>query len=294
LRLPGYAGPDGTDRVNADWDVVTPGYFRTLEMPILEGRPFSAQDREGAPFVAIVSATMAARLWPGGSAIGRTVFQGMGDGQERPLQIVGVVRDSKHASVTEEPGNFIYVPLAQQFMAEITFFVRRGPAASRVTELRRAVAAFDPNLPVIHAETLEQATAVGLIPQKVAAWIAACVGVIGLFLSALGLYGLTAFSVSQRAREIAIRLAVGATPTTIVRMVLRQAAWLAGLGGAIGLALALVVARLLASFLVGLGAVDLPAFGAALLLLTGVLFASSWAPARRAAGLDPVQALKAE
>jgi predicted permease len=294
LRLPGYAGPDGTDRVNADWDVVTPDYFRTLEMPIVEGRPFNAQDREGAPFVAIVSATMAARLWPGGSAVGRTLLQGMGDDQERPLQIVGVVRDAKHASVAEQPANFIYVPLAQQFMAEVTFFVRRDAAASRVNELRRAVAAFDPNLPVVHAETLEQATAIGLIPQKVAAWIAACVGVIGLFLSALGLYGLTAFSVSQRSREIAIRLAVGATPAAVVRMVLRQSAWLAGIGGVVGLALALVLARLLASFLVGLGPIDPLAFGAALLLLTGVLFASSWAPARRAAGLDPVQALRSE
>jgi predicted permease len=294
LRAPGFAGGDGSDQVNADWDAVTADYFTVLEMPIVEGRAFTAQDRQGGAWVAIVNQTLAARVWPGQSAIGRTLVQSTGESQERTLEIVGVARDAKHASVAEEPRNFIYVPLAQQFMSELTYFVRREPGPSRINELRQAAAAFDPNLPVIHAATLEQATAIGLIPQRVAAWIAGSVAAMGLFLSALGLYGLIAFSVSQRAREIAIRLAVGATRGAVVRMVLRQAAWLAGIGTAIGLALAAVLSTLLRTFLVGLSPIDPIAFGAAVLLLATVMLASSLTPARRAAALDPVASLRAE
>jgi ABC-type antimicrobial peptide transport system permease subunit len=147
---------------------------------------------------------------------------------------------------------------------------------------------------VIHTETLEHATALGLLPQRVAAWIAGSVASIGLLLSALGIYGLTAFSVSQRAREIAIRMAVGATQGSVVRLVLRQALWMAAVGAAVGMTLGAALSTLLSSFLVGLGPIDPVAFGVSLVVLAGVLLLSSWTPARRAASLDPVQALRAE
>jgi putative ABC transport system permease protein len=133
-----------------------------------------------------------------------------------------------------------------------------------------------------------------LLPQRVAAWIAASVGSLGLFLAALGLYGLTAFSVSQRRREIAIRLAVGAPQGSVVWLVLRQAAVLAVVGGSVGLVLAVVLSTLLQSFLVGLNPIDLPAFAVAFAMLAGVMFLSSWLPAARAARMDPVQSLRAE
>jgi predicted permease len=294
LRSAGYVGPDGTDSVDADWDVVSTGYFAALRMPIVEGRAFGQQDRPGAPFVAIVNQTMAARLWPGESAIGRRLVQETGRNEQRTLEVVGVARDGKYASVAEGPRNFIYVPLAQQFMSNITFYVRRAPGQSRIADLRQAVAAFDPMLPVIHTETLEHATALGLLPQRVAAWIAGSVASIGLLLSALGIYGLTAFSVSQRAREIAIRMAVGATQGSVVRLVLRQALWMAAVGAAVGMTLGAALSTLLSSFLVGLGPIDPVAFGVSLVVLAGVLLLSSWTPARRAASLDPVQALRAE
>ena len=293
LRSPGYTGPDGTDRIDADWDVVSPDYFRTLQMGLMDGRPFGPQDREGAPFVAIVNQAMASRLWPGERAVGRRLVQ---EGYEPPrmLEIVGVARDGKYRSVGEAPRNFIYVPLAQQFMSDVTFYARRAPGASRINDLRRAVVAFDPMLPVIHAQTLEQATAIGLLPQRLAAWIAGSVASLGLFLSALGLYGLTAFSVSQRRREIAIRLAVGAPRRAVVWLVLRQAVRLAAVGAVIGVALAAGLARLLGSFLVGLEPIDPLAFGLALAVLGAVMVLSSWAPARRAASTDPVRSLRAE
>ncbi|HSC28582.1 MAG TPA: ADOP family duplicated permease [Vicinamibacterales bacterium] len=294
LRSPGYAGPQGTDRVDADWDVVSAGYFETLQMGIVEGRVFGAQDRAGGPFVAIVNRTLAERLWPGEPAIGRTLFQQTEPGAQRALEIVGVVRDAKHRLISDGPQNFIYVPLPQQFMSEVTFYVRRAPGQSRSNDLRRAVASFDPMLPVIHTETLAEATSLALLPQRLAAWIAASVGSIGLFLAALGLYGLTAFSVSQRTREIAIRLAVGAPQRSVVWLVLRQATVLAAAGAIAGLALAAGVASLLGSFLVGLRPIDPLAFGLATAILSAVLLLSSWTPARRAARMDPACSLRAE
>ena len=294
LRSPGYVGPDGTDEIEADWDVVSAGYFDALRLPIVEGRAISAQDRQGAPFVAVINQTMAARLFKGQSAIGRTLLQSDGTAAPRPLQIVGVARDGKYRFVGEPPRNFIYVPLAQQFISEITFYVRHAPGPSHGNDLRQAVIAFDPMLPVIHTQTLEEATAISLLPQRIAAWIAATVGSIGLFLAGLGIYGLTAFSVSQRKREIAIRLAVGATQRNVVWLVLRQATVLAIAGAAVGFALAAVIASLLDSLLIGLRPIDPLAFALASTVLAGVMFVAAWAPARRAATLDPVQSLRAE
>jgi predicted permease len=294
LRSPGYSGPNGSDYVEAGWDVVSADYFKTLQMTIVAGRPFGPQDRQGAPFVAIVNETMARRLWPGQNPIGQTLIQEPGGDDKRTLQIVGVARDSTYRTVAESPDNFIYVPLTQQFLSEITFYVRRQGPDSRINALRQAVVAFDPLLPVIHAETLYQGITLALLPQRIAAWIAASVGGLGLFLAALGLYGLTAFSVSQRRREIAIRLAIGATPGAVVWLVLRRATILAVVGGAIGIALAAGLARLLGSFLVGLKPIDPLAFGLALAILTLVMFVAAWTPARRASSLDPVQTLRAE
>jgi putative ABC transport system permease protein len=302
LRAPGYVGADGTDSVDADWDTVTPGYFDALEVRIVQGRGFDDRDREGALPVVMINETMAARLWPGANPIGRQLIQ-ISRTEERALQIVGITRPAKSASISEPPQNFIYVPLAQQFMPNITFFVRHassgpglqpGRSGSRLAELRQAVMAFDANLPVIHTQTLEQATTIGLLPQRLAAWIASSVGTIGLLLAAVGLYGITAFSVAQRAREIALRMALGATRTSVLSLVLRQAGRLALVGTTIGMALAAGVTQLIEGLLVGVGGIDPLAFGAATILLMLVLLAATWLPARRAAGMDPMRALRAE
>ena len=326
LRAPGYVGPDGTDRVQADWDTVTPGYFDALDVRVVQGRGFDERDRDGSTPVAMINETMAARLWPGANPIGRQLIQQVSRTEDRVLQIVGITRPAKSASISEPPQNFIYVPLAQQFMSNVTFFVRhstggtgragalggarpdatsgrdsnrgagleRGHSGSRLAELRQAVIAFNPNLPVIHTQTLEQATTLALLPQRLAAWIASSVGTIGLLLAALGLYGITAFSVAQRAREIALRMALGATRESVLSLVLRQGGRLALVGTVIGLALAAGVSQLLGGLLVGIGSIDPLAFGTATILLMLVLLAATWVPARRAAGLDPMRALRAE
>lgn len=307
LRAPGYVGPDGTDRVQADWDTVTPGYFDALGVRVVQGRGFTERDREGSTRVAMINETMAARLWPGVNPIGRQLIQQVTRTEERTLEIVGITRTAKSASISEAPQNFIYVPLAQQFMSEVTFFVRHGgqpgssgvgfqsaQSGSRLGELRQTVVAFDPNLPIIYTQTLEQATTMALLPQRLAAWIATSVGIVGLLLAALGLYGITAFSVAQRAREIALRMALGATRESVLALVLRQAARLALVGALIGLALAAGVSQLVAGLLVGIGSIDPFAFGVATVVLVLVLFVATWLPARRAAAMDPMRALRAE
>ncbi len=294
LRVPGHSGPDGRDTVSADWDVVSNDYFNVLQMPLVQGRSFNERDRQGAPFVAIINEKMAAELWPGRSAIGQTILQQFSRTEERPLEIVGVARNAKYRMIGEPPRNFIYVPLAQQFMSDVTFYIRRASRDSQLDHLRKAVAGFDPMLPVIHTETLLDATAIGLLPQRIAAWVAASVGSIGLLLAALGLYGLTAFSVAQRTREIALRMALGASRHAVVSMILRQSARVAMIGAAVGLAFATGVSLLLESLLVGIVPIDPIAFGVATLLLSAVLVAASWSPARAASRMDPMRALRAE
>jgi putative ABC transport system permease protein len=149
-------------------------------------------------------------------------------------------------------------------------------------------------LPVLHTQTLREAKALGLLPQRLAAWIAGSVGTIGLLLAALGLYGLTAFSVAQRTREIALRMALGASREAVLSLVLRQAGRLAVFGAMAGLALAIGVSMLLRSLLVGIAPIDPVAFAAATGVFAAILLAAAWTPARRAARLDPMQALRAE
>ena len=297
LRAPGYTGPDGTDAIDADWDTVTTGYFDAVQLPVTRGRAFDARDREGATRVAVINETMASALWPGQDPIGRQLFQQTGPPgttEEQPLEIIGVARDAKNGSLSDVRRNFIYVPSAQQYLSQVTFFVRRAGSASRLTELRQAVIGFDPNLPVIFTQTFEQATALAVLPQRLAAWIATTVGTIGLLLAALGLYGVTAFSVAQRAREIAVRIALGATRQSVLALVLRQSSRLAVIGTLAGLALSIAASQLLESLLVGIGSIDPVAFGAPLGVMIAVLLIATWTPARRAADADPMRALRAE
>lgn len=294
LRVPGYVGPGGRDTIEADWDIVSTDYFTTLDLPIVKGRAFTAADRDGATQVAIINERMAEQLWPGRDPIGQQIFHQYERNRERPLHIVGVAKTAKYRSLSENARNFIYVPITQQFRADVTFYVRRAPGASQIPAMRQALRAFNPGLPVVYAQTLEDATAIGLLPQRIAAWIAGSVGTVGLLLAAMGLYGLTAFSVAQRTREIAVRMALGATRQAVLSLVLRQSARLALAGAVVGLALAIGVSMLLRSVLIGIEPVDPLAFITATAMLAGVLLAASWAPARRAANLDPMRALRAE
>ncbi|HEX6164329.1 MAG TPA: ABC transporter permease [Vicinamibacterales bacterium] len=295
VRVPGAISASRDDgRFESDWDVVSPEYFETIDMKIVEGRAFNDSDRLGAPWVAIVSETFAKRAWPGQSAIGRTFYQGLGDNEERALQVVGVSRDAKYRFISSPNAPYIYVPLAQQPQSTLEFYIRHAPGRRIAQDIRIAMAEIEPNVPIVMLQTFDDAAALGLLPQKLAAWIAGSVGVIGVFLAALGLYGLMAFLVTQRTREFAIRMALGASNANMRSMVLKQAGMLGAIGGVIGLALAAGIGTLAQSLLVGVTPVDPLSFGGTALFFVLVLAIAAWTPASRAASTDPATALRAE
>jgi putative ABC transport system permease protein len=294
VRVPGVDGPGANGRFDADWDIVSPDYFSTINMPIVEGRAFRDSDREGAPWVAIVNEAFARQAWPGQSAIGRTFMHEYDDNQERAIEIVGVARDARNRYISSPFAPFIYVPMAQQPSSQIEFYIRHAPGRLVAGEVRAAIAETDRDVPVIMLQSFADAAAIGLLPQKLAAWIAGSVGTIGVFLAALGLYGLMAFLVSQRTREIAIRMALGASGRTVRSMVLKQAGVLAAIGGVIGLMLAGAAGTMARSLLVGVPAIDPVSFGGTALFFAIVLAMAAWSPARRAASTDPATALRSE
>jgi predicted permease len=294
VRVPGVEGRGRDGRFDADWDIISPEYFDTINLRIVDGRAFRASDRDGAPLVAIVNETFARQAWPGQSPVGRTFLQQRGDNDERAVEIVGVARDARNRYISSAPAPFIYVPMAQQPSSQIEFYIRHAPGRQIAQDVRAAIAGVEPNVPVIMLQSFEDAAAIGLLPQKLAAWIAGSVGTIGVLLAALGLYGLMAFLVSQRTREIAIRMALGASAKAVRSMVLKQAGMLAAIGGAVGLVLAGAVGTLAQSLLVGVAAIDPISYGGTAVLFAAVLAIAAWLPARRAATTDPATALRSE
>ena len=272
VRVPGVTGSREDGRIEADWDIVSPEYFETIEMPIVDGRAFRDSDRDGSGYVAIVSETFVRQAWPGQSGVGRTFLQQTGEKEERTVEIVGVAKDAKYRYISSAAAPFIYVPMAQQpFSPKIEFYVRHVPGRQVGQEIRAAMAQVEPNVPVLMLQSFDDAVAIGLLPQKLAAWIAGSVGTIGIFLAALGLYGLMAFLVAQRTREIAIRMALGASDRDMRSMVLKQAGWLAAIGGVIGLVLAGGIGTLAQSLLVGVPPIDPISFGGTATLFAIVL-----------------------
>jgi len=294
LEVPGVKGPRSDGKFDPDWDVVSPEYFDTVKMDIVDGRAFLDSDRADVPWVAIINETFARQAWPGQSAVGRTMLQNMGENQTRPLQVVGVARDAKYRYISSANEPFIYVPFAQQPQSDIQFYIRHAEGRQLAGEIRKAMAQIEPNVPIVMLQSFDDATALGLLPQKLVAWISGSVGTIGIFLAALGLYGLMAFLVTQRTREIAIRMALGASHADMRGMVLKQAGVLGGIGGLIGLVLAAGIGTLAQVMLVGVPPIDPVSFGGTALLFVIVLAIAAWTPAKRAAATDPATALRAE
>jgi predicted permease len=294
LEVPGVKGPRSDGKFDPDWDVVSPEYFDTVKMDIVDGRAFLDSDRADVPWVAIINETFARQAWPGQSAVGRTMLQNMGENKTRPMLVVGVARDAKYRYISSANEPFIYVPFAQQPQSDIQFYIRHAGGRQLAGEIRKAMAQVEPNVPIVMLQSFDDATALGLLPQKLVAWISGSVGTIGIFLAALGLYGLMAFLVTQRTREIAIRMALGASHADMRTMVLKQAGVLGGIGGLIGLVLAAGIGTLAQVLLVGVPPIDPVSFGGTALLFLIVLAIAAWTPAKRAAATDPATALRAE
>jgi predicted permease len=274
----------------ANVGVVAPGYFETMRIPLLAGRPFTSADDAGAPPVVIVNQTMAERFWPGENPIGQHIRSA-----GRELQVVGVARDGKYESYRDQPLSFLYLPLEQNFEADMTVLVRSGadPAEALVT-LQREVAALDPDIALKEAMPLPSRIGFSLFPQRLAAVMVGIFGLVGLLLAAIGIYGILAYQVAQRTREIGIRMALGARTTDIRRMFVRQGFTLTVVGLGIGMAAAFALTRLLSSLLFEVGATDPVTFAAVAVVLTAVAVLASYLPARAATRVDPNVALRAE
>lgn len=293
IRVPGLHGPE-QDVVAADWNVVTPDYFAVLGLRLTAGRAFRDSDRQGATPVAIVNEAFARLAWPGRPAVGQRFLHQDRDDHETAVEVVGVAADAKYRYLTDTAAPFVYVPMAQQPVGDVTFFVRHAPGRSPASALRPAIAQVEPSVAVMFVQPLDEAVSLGLLPQRLTAWLAAVTGTAGVLLAALGLYGLMAFVVAQRTREIAIRMALGATLGDVRRLVGRTALRLTLAGAGLGGLLAAAVATVLRGLLVGVDRVDPVAYGSAALLFAVVLAVAAWVPARRAAATDPAAALRAE
>ncbi len=299
LRLPGSTEPD---HAKTDWNVVSPEFFDTLSLPIVRGRAFTAGDRVGSPDVAIVNETMARRLWPNVDPIGQRLESGdFRPGREHvdhTYTIVGVAKDVKYRWLGDEGRNFLYVPLGQQPWRTPQFFIRRDLRATIAGGLPAAVRGVlkdvDPNLPLIQLMSLREVADFGLLPQRLAAAVAGSLGSVALLLAAIGLYGVTAFTVARRTREIGLRVALGADPQRVKRLIVNQALKLTAIGGSVGLLLAVGVTRLIGGLLFGVSPLDPISFGGTVSALVLVTVAASYVPARRAARLNPTVALRAD
>jgi uncharacterized membrane protein len=273
--------------------VVSPRFFETLRTPIVRGREFLDGDREGAPRVAVINESGARRLWPNRDALGNRFSFGGGDTSF--VQIVGIVRDASYVMPGEAPKSTIYYPFAQQPRAEMTLQLRTtsGLATTRraVWRLVHSAAPELPPPPVVH---MTDDMSITLLPVRAGAVLLGTFGFIALVLAAAGIYGVAAYSVASRKREIGVRAALGATRSRLLRMVLIENAERVAIGAVIGLAATVAVGAGLSRVLFGVRAVD----PAVLLGVSGVIalvgFVATLAPARRAANADPVSAMRAE
>jgi predicted permease len=299
LRKPG--DPASEQAINADWNVISPEFLPALRLPLVRGRNFTAADRSGSPLAAIVNEQMARDLWPGQDAIGQVLECGdfrPGRGADNTrLTVVGVAKDAKYRGLGDQARQFVYVPLAQNPWTSLRIFLRRNDqlaAASLAPEVRQALRDVDRALPLIDLAPFRQHADVSLLPQRIAASVAGSLGAVALVLSVIGMYGITAYAVASRTREIGVRIALGASRARVVGLVLRQALRLAVIGGVLGLAGAFGLTRLLADLLFGVSPLDPLTLGGTALTLVCAAAVAAWIPARRAAAVDPVVALRAD
>jgi putative ABC transport system permease protein len=284
--------PNVADRPIAHFRVISPGYFETMRIPILSGRTFGAEDREDTAPVAIVSRMFAERSWPGADPLGKRFRAGE---QGSWLTVVGVSGDVLHDWFLQGPRPTYYVPFQQSPRARMTLAVRtEGEPESITAAVRALVRRADPDQPIYDTYTMRQWIAQRLIGLTYAATVMGILGIIGLVLSAVGIYGLMMYSVSRRTHEIGVRVALGAERRDVLRLALGQAIGITAAGVALGLLLAYAAGRLMASNLFGVIQLDGATFAVLAFVLSAVSLVAAYIPARRALAVDAVVALRAE
>ncbi len=296
MRLPQPGSEGGQADVFIGVHKASPGYLRTLQVPLVAGRWFTEEDGNGAKRVAVINEALARRYWPGTNPLGQPLDLSMAIAPEyTPVEIVGVVGDVKYDDLAAQIGNDVYVPCLQSGYPGYFLIVRtaRDPL-STVTAVRRVVATADRDLPVHQVMTMEQCIADSTSHTKFIAVLLVLFALLALVLAVTGLYALVAHSVAQRTREIGIRMALGARSVEVLCLMLRQGMQLVAAGSLIGLAAALVLTRFIQSLLYEVSAADPLTFAVVIFLLALAALAACYLPARRAARIDPMTALRCE
>jgi predicted permease len=273
--------------------VVGEGFIGALGLRLSQGRDFTTADSMGAPLVMVVSKRAAARLWPGKDPIGQRARRNAPNGPE--MVVSGVVDDATFAMLGEPSNLHVYEPLRQHYRGWQTLIVHtRSDAARQLPKLRATVAAADPALPIFGAGTLDDAVGDGLSTSRTAATIAGFFGILALLISSVGLYAVVAGGVVERTREIGVRVALGSTPSEVMRLVMGGGARLGIIGLFVGMLGAAVVARMMEALLYGMSAADAVTFELVPIVLVLVVMIATFIPARRAVKLDPVKALRVD
>jgi len=293
VHVEGYQ-PKLDEVIDPHYSSISPGYFATVGTPLLLGRDFTAADRWGSPKVAIVNESFVKHFFPGENPLGRKY--GIGVGTTFDIAIVGVVKDAKYDNMRNEKVEYVYVPCLQDGTpGYISVAVSTaGAPESAMPALRRQIAQIDPNLAIFDLKTMESRVNESLFAERMIASLCACFGALATILASLGLYGVTAFSVARRTREIGIRMALGAGRGRVLLMVLREVAWMCLAGVGLGVPLAIGLSRYLVSQLYGVAPTDSLTLGFAALTMLSVSLLAGFLPARRAAAVDPTIALRYE
>jgi predicted permease len=301
-RLPftaeGQSGEEQRANPRPNFQTVSPDYFRLLRIPLLRGRVFENRDTLDALLVCLVSQRMAERLWPGQDAIGKRLTLGtpQDDGGPRWMTVVGVVADVRHQALERDAGPEVYNPTFQLAWKQNHFLVRAksGDPMNLVPAIHREVAATFPDVGVFNFVSLDKEVGNSLWQSRLRGWLLGFFSAVALLLAATGLYGAVAYGVAQRTREIGIRIALGATRGSVLRLILGQGMRAVAMGLAAGIGGALIVSRILNASLFGVGGTDLISYGAACLLLAATAGIAALIPARRASLVNPMEALRTE
>jgi macrolide transport system ATP-binding/permease protein len=287
IRVDGYE-PAKNEEMSIDYQNVAPDYFRTLQVPVVRGREFTDADRGEAWTGAVINESMATRFWRGQDPAGKRFHIG-----QQTVAVVGVVRDTNNRLMREGNTAQMYLPLFQAYRADVVLHVRTaGDPAQVLPALRSELKALDPNLPLFDIRTMKEQAAFSFFAQRIGSTLLAIFGLLALVLATVGLYGVVAYAVGQRWHELGVRMALGAAPGDIVRLVLGHGAVLAAVGLVLGLAGAAAVTRLAVSLLQGVSPTDPVTFAAVWALRVAIALVASYVPARGAGALDPIRTLR--
>jgi len=285
-----FVRAEGRESMRVQQAVVADGYFKALDIPVLQGRPFEATDDDTTRQVVIVNEALARTLWPGQNALGKTLRTG-----PDVSEVVGVVRSTAYNGFGKEAEPYLYVPLYQDLDNTVSLIVRTsGEPRAMMSVVQREIKALGGNLPIFDFKTLEDVLNGQLLPLKAGAALLGLLSLIGLVVASIGIYGVTSYSFSQRTKEIGVRMALGADRKEILRLIMKEGISLAVVGIVIGVLLSAATTHLASAFLFGVSPVDPIVFLGVATLLTLVAVGATLVPAMLAAKLNPVDALRHE